>query len=146
MKCLLKNAVIFTSTFALMFLIWNPILASEKKKDKVDVGKTIYEEHCRVCHGEMGNGMTIVARVLAPPPKNFTNPNVIVNLKRPQMIYSVTNGRPGTAMRPWVTNLTSKEIEAVVDYIRETFMRMGNVPGSSDKLINPGYPSIPAGP
>lgn len=146
MKGLCQNAIIFISTAFLMSLICNPIWASEKKEDKAGLGKAIYQEHCRVCHGERGNGMTIVARVLAPPPKNFTNPNVIANLKRPQMIYSVTNGRPGTAMMSWEPNLTNKEIEAVVDYIRETFMRMGNVPGSSDKLINPGYPSIPASP
>ena len=146
MKGLFQNVIIFISTAVLMSLIWNPIWASENKKDKAQMGKAIYEEHCRVCHGERGNGMTIVARVLAPPPKNFTNPNVIANLKRPQMIYSITNGRPGTAMMPWASNLTNKEIEAVADYIRETFMRMGGAPGSPNKLIDPGYPSIPAGP
>ncbi|MEK7842224.1 MAG: cytochrome c, partial [Deltaproteobacteria bacterium] len=69
MKGLFQNVIIFISTVALMSLIWNPIWASEKKKDKAFLGKEIYQEHCRVCHGEMGNGMTIVARVLAPPPK-----------------------------------------------------------------------------
>jgi len=146
MKGLFQNVIIFISTAVLMSSIWNPIWASEKKKEKTPLGKAIYEEHCRVCHGERGNGATIVARVLAPPPKNFTNPNVIAALKRPQMIYSVTNGRPGAAMMPWGSNLTTKEIEAVVDYIIETFMRPGSSPGSSDKLIDPGYPAIPASP
>lgn len=145
MKCFFKNVIISVSAFVLMSLTCNPVWASEKKKDNT-LGKAIFEEHCQVCHGEKGNGMTIVANVLNPPPKNFTNPNVIANLKRDQMIYSITNGRPGTGMRPWVINLTGKEIEAVVDYIRGTFMLMGSAPGSSDKLINPGYPSRPTGP
>ena len=34
----------------------------------------------------------------------------------------VTNGKPGTAMTAWKTQLDAKEIEAVVDYIRTTFM------------------------
>lgn len=146
MKGLFQNAVIFIFTTVLISLIWNPIWASEKKKNKAEPGKAIYEEHCQVCHGEKGNGLTLVRNVLNPPPKNFTNPIVIDALTRERMIDSIMNGRPGTAMMPWVSNLTGEEIEAVVDYIRSTFMRGGNIQGSSDKLINPGNPSRPASP
>ena len=41
------------------------------------------------------------------------------------MITSVTHGRPGTAMMPFGGRLSGAEIEAVVDYIRATFMRGG---------------------
>ena len=42
------------------------------------------------------------------------------------MIHSVTYGRPGTAMIAWGHELSGKEIENVVDYIRATFMKLGD--------------------
>ena len=38
------------------------------------------------------------------------------------MIHSVRDGRPGTAMTAFKTQLSQNEIESVVDYIRDTFM------------------------
>jgi mono/diheme cytochrome c family protein len=38
------------------------------------------------------------------------------------MITIVTHGKQGTAMVGWKTQLTEKEIEAVVDYVRQSFM------------------------
>ncbi|MFQ5560982.1 MAG: c-type cytochrome [Nitrospinota bacterium] len=89
----------------------------------LSVGAQIYKENCRVCHGDKGNGKTFVANVLKPPPRNFTSPMVINTLSREQMVASVTNGRPGTAMMPWKTILTSEEIKVVIDHIRQTFMK-----------------------
>jgi mono/diheme cytochrome c family protein len=42
------------------------------------------------------------------------------------MINSVTHGRPGTAMIAWGAELSGPEIEGVVDYVRKTFMKLGN--------------------
>jgi mono/diheme cytochrome c family protein len=44
------------------------------------------------------------------------------DLPRERMIYSVTNGRPGTAMTAFKTQLSQDDIESVVDYIRDKFM------------------------
>jgi len=60
---------------------------------------------------------------LVPPPRDFTTPDAIEQLTRERMIASVTHGRPGTAMVGWTTQLSAAEIETVVDYIRETFMK-----------------------
>ena len=106
----------------ILFIIGSPALLKAQERNETNLGKQIYEEHCKVCHGDNGNGKTFVANVLKPPPKNFTNPMVIDTLSQEQMIYSVTKGRPGTGMMPWGPNLTKKKIEAVVDYIRSTFM------------------------
>jgi mono/diheme cytochrome c family protein len=40
------------------------------------------------------------------------------------MVAIVTHGKPTTAMVGWTTQLNTQEIEAVVDYIRETFMAL----------------------
>lgn len=85
-------------------------------------GRKLFEEHCRVCHGDAGNGSTWTTTVLDPPPRNFTAPQSRKELTRSRMIASVTYGRTGTAMMPFKTRLSPADIEAVVDYIRAEFM------------------------
>ena len=83
----------------------------------------IYRNSCSVCHGEKGDGQSRARNSLNPAPRNFTSPEETAQLTRERMIQSVTNGRPGTAMMPWKTRFNEKEIEALVDYVRNTFMK-----------------------
>lgn len=87
------------------------------------LGQKIYEENCRVCHGDRGNGATWTNTVLDPPPRNFTAPQSRRILTRKRMLASVTYGRKNTAMISFANRLSSTEIEATVDYIRATFMK-----------------------
>ncbi len=89
-------------------------------------GAYIFHNYCSVCHGDKGDGQTRAKNGLVPPPRNYTTPEAAVELTRERMIHSVTNGRPGTAMIAWGHELSSKEIENVVDYIRATFMKLGD--------------------
>lgn len=98
-------------------------------------GAYIFHNYCSVCHGDKGDGQTRARNGLVPPPRNYTTPEAAVELTRERMIHSVTNGRPGTAMIAWGHELSPKEIENVVDYIRATFMKLGDkaerkMPGS----------------
>lgn len=86
-------------------------------------GREIYEENCRVCHGDRGNGATWTHSVLNPPPRNFTSPQARRILTRKRMLASVTFGRKQTAMMSFSTRLSEEEIGAVVDYIRDVFMK-----------------------
>lgn len=86
-------------------------------------GRQLYEEHCRVCHGDRGNGATWTNSVLNPPPRNFTSPQARRILTRERMLASVTFGRKQTAMMSFAQRLSEEEIGAVVDYIRATFMQ-----------------------
>lgn len=90
----------------------------------IEEGANIYQNRCKVCHGENGDGQTFAANVLDPPPKNFTSKQSRQELTEERMIQSVTRGRPGTAMMPWENNLTTKQIRAVVHYIRHRFMKL----------------------
>jgi len=83
----------------------------------------IYHNYCSVCHGDKGDGQSQAKESLVPPPRDFTTFEA-AQLSRNRMIASVHNGRPGTAMAAWKTQLTEPEIESVVDYIRGTFMRL----------------------
>jgi mono/diheme cytochrome c family protein len=88
----------------------------------LNLGKTIYQKRCKVCHGVQGNAKSFAANALHPPPRNFTSAKSKQELSRQRMIRSVTEGRPGTAMMAWKNNLSVREIQAVVDYIRHQLM------------------------
>lgn len=128
---------------ALLMLLcsWNVAFAGmhDPKSDKVTrEGSFIFKHYCSVCHGDKGNGQSRARGSFAVPPRDYTTPEAAIELTRPRMINSVTNGRPGTAMIAWRTELTEKEIENVVDYIRGTFMQLNNgKPRTrpSDKLL-----------
>lgn len=90
----------------------------------------LYHNYCSVCHGDKGDGRSRAQNSLNPPPRDFTTP-AASQLTRASMIESVTNGRPGTAMTSWKTQLNPKEIEALVDYVRNTFMKASSAADSS---------------
>jgi mono/diheme cytochrome c family protein len=81
----------------------------------------IYHNYCSVCHGDRGDGNSRAKNSLVPPPRDFTKAS---ELTRSSMITIVTHGKQGGAMTAWNTQLTDKEIEAVVDYIRDNFMQV----------------------
>ena len=83
----------------------------------------IYHDYCSVCHGERGDGRSRAIASMRPPPRDFTSPQAAVDLDRGRMIGAVRDGRPGTAMAPWSNQLSETEITALVDYIRQRFMR-----------------------
>ena len=99
-------------------------------------GKSIYALTCSVCHGEDGSGALWGQSSLNPPPVNFRSQDRNRDLPRDRMIYSVSNGRPGTAMTAFKTQLDAEEIEAVVDYIREAFMN-----GTTDTATHAEQPA-----
>ena len=91
----------------------------------LELGKKIYSDRCKACHGDRGDGQTFATNALNPPPKNFTTVTSRRELTRKRMTRSITQGRPGTAMMPWKDVLSLNEIKAVVGYIRMTLMGLG---------------------
>lgn len=91
----------------------------------------LYHNYCSVCHGEKGDGNSRAKGSLNPPPRDFTTPQATTELTRPRMVAAVKVGVPGTAMAGWSTQLNDKQIEALVDYVRDTFMRPATMADSS---------------
>lgn len=58
-------------------------------------------------------------------------------MSREAMLAAVTHGKPGTAMMGFDTVLDSKEIQAVVDFVRQEFM--------TDKKLNTKYHTVENG-
>ncbi len=94
-------------------------------------GRSIYARSCSVCHGDSGNGKSWTTANLTKPPADFTDPQVRTQLTRNRMIAAVANGRPDTAMPGFSTQLSKQDIEVVVDYIRNSFMKAGSTEGIS---------------
>lgn len=104
-----------------MSALW-PVMTRAGEQAKNDA-EEIYSKNCSICHGDQGNGKTRAQNGLRPPPRDFTTLEAALELTRERMINSVTNGRPGTAMMAHKGRLSPEQIAAVVDYIRENFMR-----------------------
>ena len=94
----------------------SPVKAAAKRPD------AIYHNYCSVCHGDRGDGRSRARASLVPPPRDFTDFKASRELTREAMIVITREGKPGTAMVGWKTQLRDPEIEAVVDYIRVRFM------------------------
>lgn len=84
----------------------------------------LYHNYCSVCHGDRGDGNSRASTSFNPPPRDFTKSD----LPRDYMMAIVRDGKAGTAMAGWGTQLNHKEIEALVDYVRSTFMRVSTDP------------------
>lgn len=63
----------------------------------------------------------MAATYLNPPPRAFTEADP-AKLSRERMIDAVTHGRPNTAMKSFSNLLGPADVEAVVDFVRATFM------------------------
>ncbi len=86
-----------------------------------EAGRKIYNFRCYYCHGYSGDAQTLAARFITPPPRSFqqTDPTQLARLS---MLETVRDGRAGTAMAAFGMTLNEREIEAVVDFVREEFM------------------------
>ena len=82
----------------------------------------IYQESCSVCHGDDGKGAKWGQESLSAKPRDFTSASSQAELTRDRMIVSVTNGRPGTPMPGFGSQLSPGQIEGIVDYVRARFM------------------------
>ncbi len=99
-------------------------------------GRAIYNFRCYFCHGYSGDAKTLAASYLTPRPRSFiaTDPD---DISRETMLVAVTHGRAGTAMQGFANTISAEEIELVVDFVRDEFMR--------DKATNTRYHTVENG-
>lgn len=115
---------------ALVDYIRNSFMPAAANSD-ASRGRIVYSKNCAVCHGDNGDGRSRAQASLNPAPRDFTAPAARAELSRERMITSVTYGRPETAMAGFKTQLSSADIDAVVDYIRHGFMAQADLAGVS---------------
>jgi mono/diheme cytochrome c family protein len=102
--------------------------AGSNKPARGGSGAELYQAYCSVCHGERGDGQSRARASLNPPPLDFTHPASAQRLTRDWMIRVTRDGKAGTAMVGWSTQLSEAQIAAIVDHIRATFMAAAAAP------------------
>jgi mono/diheme cytochrome c family protein len=81
-------------------------------------GRPIYEKYCLLCHGPNGMGDGPQGQLMNPPAANFKSPE---SLKRSdsELLKSIQEGHPLTAMTGWQNELNKREMMDVLSYIRK---------------------------
>lgn len=85
-------------------------------------GYEIYRTTCSVCHGDDGTGARWAGSSLKPAPRNFTTLDSRTSQTSERMRNAILAGRPGTAMTSFARQLSSEDVDAVIDYIETSFM------------------------
>lgn len=97
----------------------NPL---EQNWANVLAGKEIFQFEaqptaCKICHGDAGNGLGIMAQSANPMPRNFTCKEVMKDISDGQMFYIITHGSQGTVM-PAFPHLSKEQVWQLITYIR----------------------------
>ncbi len=118
----------FVWVFPAVFVITVAVALSVSAQGEID-GAVIYQERCAFCHGDQGDGNGPVAQYLDPRPRDFTAGQFKFRTTasgelplRQDVIDIVKSGVRGTAMPRWEGVLSEAEVEAVVDYVTQTFV------------------------
>jgi len=118
-------------------------------------GKTVYLERCAICHGEKGDGKGPAADLMFPRPRDFTVGEFKIRTTDSSspptdadLINTISNGMPGSAMPAWKGILSQDEITAVAAYIK-TFSGAFSAAAlkglTLSKRVNPDAASIQRG-
>ena len=101
-------------------------------------GRAIYNFRCYYCHGYSGDAKTLAATLVDPPPRNFAA-LAPAQLPRERMLAAVRDGVAGTAMAGFGRTLSAREIELVVDFVRDEFIR-NKAPNTRYHTAENGWP------
>jgi len=140
------------------------LLAAIVAAQDTTAGKTVYVKWCAGCHGDQGAGDGVAAKYMIPPPRDFTGAIYQIrstgsgNLPTDaDVLRSIDEGLPGTAMPGWKERLSDRERRDVLAYLKtlSTFfadttlrpqpLEFGRAPGGGDEAVGVGrqfYDSI----
>ncbi len=113
MKSLLHAMALFTGILSGLLLPQPPSVGAAGESTK---GKALYEKHCMACHGPQGKGDGPAGKMLKPPAADFTS---AASKTKSKADYKgiVENGKPGTAMVAWKSQLSQSERDDVIEYV-----------------------------
>ena len=64
-------------------------------------GRTLFLEHCALCHGDRADGRGVRREGLTSPPRDFTDPAWRQRTSARRVFHALREGSPGTAMPAW---------------------------------------------
>lgn len=90
----------------------NPV---ETNKNSISDGKTLYKQHCKLCHGKNGQGDGYHAKNLQVNPSDLTFDDIDVQ-KDGELFFKIKTGRD--EMHSFKVVLGEKDVWNLVNYIR----------------------------
>ena len=99
------------------------------------LGKQLYTANCAACHGDAGDGKGVAAYLLFPRPRNFqrsefklrSTPEGVLPTDE-DLMKTVSQGIPGTAMFAFSEALSEGERRAVVSFVKSLAPRFKDAP------------------
>ena len=127
-------------------LLASPVAAQQPpdavKKDLLEKGKKVYFKRCVWCHGVEGGGDGPSADRLFTRPRNFIQGTFKIRRTdsgelplEADLIRTVKNGLPGSAMPAWGEFLAEDEIIAVVNFVK-TLVQDRDFNDAEDEEVN----------
>jgi mono/diheme cytochrome c family protein len=121
--------ILFSGLMLMAFSIPATVFAQQApdavKTDMLEKGKQVYYKRCVWCHGVEGGGDGPAADRLFTRPRNFIQGTFKIRLTdsgelplEEDLIKTVTNGLPGSAMPAWGNFLSPDEITSVVQFVK----------------------------
>ena len=87
----------------------------EADKSSISEGKTLYKQHCKLCHGKDGQGDGYQAKNLQVDPSDLTLEDMDVQ-KDGELFYKIKTGRD--EMHSFKVVLSENDIWNLINYIR----------------------------
>jgi len=114
-------------------------------------GLAVYERYCAVCHGPEGDGQGPASYLIFPKPRNLARGQFKLRSTPmgllptdDDLVQTVSNGIPGTAMFDFGELLSETELEAVVQHVKSLHPGFATAtPPTADQLLQiPPAPEI----
>jgi cytochrome c oxidase cbb3-type subunit 3 len=85
-------------------------------------GRAVYNYRCYFCHGYSGDAKTLATTYLNPKPTDFTQADP-GRVTRNLVLEVLRHGRPGTAMKPFSSVISEREMNVVADFVVDEFVK-----------------------
>lgn len=105
--------IIATVPFFGFFLASSVFTQEAGKSDSANIGKSLYENNCAICHGVKGKGDGSAAAALSAEPTDLTTPKFWKNDAEKRIRNAVEKGFG--SMPP--VNLPDNQIKDLIDYM-----------------------------
>lgn len=92
-----------------------------------DRGHVVYDQYCAGCHGATGRGDGPAALALSPRPASLISAATSAKSDK-ELLQTIANGKPRTAMQAWTGTLTPEEQRDVLAYIRSLVRFVPSLP------------------
>ena len=88
------------------------------KLDATSAGQKLFDTYCVACHGEELDGRGKVGPMLDPLPRDFSKSQFVIAYEE-RFKNSIREGVKGTSMPAWKEVMGDKQIETLVEFIKE---------------------------